>query len=80
MKYNNNDIYERNWFNDKKDFEGKMNFHNGDIYNGNWEKFYYHYQIQNILYNNGYAFNKNHLKILHKLQLNNNFKFQETEK
>ena len=37
MKYNNGDLYEGEWKNDKKEGNGIMKFENGNIYEGEWK-------------------------------------------
>ena len=34
---NNNENYEGNWLNDKREGKGIMKYNNGDIYDGDWE-------------------------------------------
>ena len=39
IEYNNGDIYDGNWLNDKIEGEGKIEYNNGDIYIGNFKNY-----------------------------------------
>lgn len=38
MEYDNGDVYEGNWWDEKKCFDGLMKYANGDVYAGKWKE------------------------------------------
>merc|ERR1712146_594018 len=59
MRYNNGNIYQGNWFNDKKDGKGIMIYKSGEKYYGDWkkDKLNFGYSVKEI---NESKFNKNY--------------------